>query len=132
MTSRDQHLELLQQGIEAFNRGDESTLIEMFDPRIECRVGPGLMNTGTWHGHDGYRKMVTAWGEAWDSNETHVLSASAPDEHHVITEVHQKAVGGASGIPVEMTVFYLLEVRDGRAVRFHIYADRDSALAAIR
>ena len=40
----------------------------------------------------------------------------------MIAEVHQTAVGAGSGVPVEMTVFYLLEVRDGRAVRFHIYA----------
>jgi ketosteroid isomerase-like protein len=107
-------------------------LLELFDPEIECRVGPRLVNTGTWRGLDGYREMVTAWGEAWDQSETRVLSASAPDEYHVITEVHQQAVGAGSGVPVEMTVFYLLEVRGGRAVRFHIYADRQSALDAIR
>jgi hypothetical protein len=46
--------------------------------------------------------------------------------------MRQTAVGSVSGVPVEMTNYYLLELRDGRAVRFHIYGDRDTALAAIR
>ena len=131
-SQRDFHLDLLSQGIEAFNRGDEATLMEFFDPELECRVGPRLMNTGTWRGHDGYRQMVTNWGDVWDENKTEVVGVTAPDEHHVIAEVHQTAVGSGSGVPVEMTVYYLLEIRDARAVRFHIYADHESALAAIR
>ena len=131
-SGRDRHVALLHEGIEAFNRGDEDALMRFFDPRIEMRVGPGLVNTGTWRGHQGYQQMVTNWNDVWDTNETRVVSVIAPDEHHVIAEVHQSAIGSGSGVPVEMTVHYLLEVRDERAVRFHIYADRQSALDAVR
>ena len=132
MTQRQVHIALLHEGIEAFNRGDEGALERFFDPAIECRVGPGLVNTGSWHGYEGYQEMVTSWDEAWDRNENRVVAVSAPDEHHVIAEVHQAAVGSGSGVPVEMTVYYLLEIRDEKAVRFHIYADKQSTLDAIR
>jgi ketosteroid isomerase-like protein len=131
MTSHEVPTDLLAQGIAAFNRGDEAALLAMFDPAVESHVGPDLMNVGTWHGHDGFREMIAAWGEAWDQNETRVVAATTPDSCHVIAEVHQTATGSVSGVPVEMTVFYLLEVRGDKVVRFHIYADRESALAAI-
>jgi hypothetical protein len=76
--------------------------------------------------------MVTAWNEAWGEIDTNVVSVEAPDDRHVIAEIHQTATGDASGVPVEMVVFYLLEIRDGKAVRFHIHADRDAALEAVR
>ena len=133
MTSRrEEHIALLRAGIEAFNADDQGAVVEFFEPEVECVVGPGLVNTGTYRGHDGYLAMITSWNEAWAGSENQVVSVEAPDDHHVIAEIHQTATGSGSGVPVEMTVFYLLEVRDRRGVRFHIYADRESALAAIR
>ncbi len=61
-----------------------------------------------------------------------IVSFSHPDEHHVIAEVHQEAVGAGSGVPVEMTLYYLFEIRNGRAVRLHMYPDREAALCAVR
>ena len=132
MTSADENIARLRAGVAAFNLDDEATLLEFFHPGLECRVGPRLMNTGTWHGHDGYREMVAAWNEAWGEHNSEVVSVEAPDDSHVIAEVHQTATGSVSGIPVEMTVFYFLEIQDGRGVRFHIYADREAALDAVR
>jgi len=131
-SQRDRNERLLREGVEAFNRGDIETLIAMFDPRIECHVAPGQGNPGTWYGIEGYKAMTGAWGEAFESQQSSILSARFPDEHHLIAEIRQTAVGAVSGVPVEMTNFYLLEVRDGRAVRFHIYGDRESAMSAVR
>lgn len=131
-STRERNERLLREGVEAFNRGDRATLLAMFDPRIECHVASGLGNPGTWIGVDGFEAMTGTWGEAFSTQESSVVSTSFPDEHHLIAEIHQRAVGVGSGVPVEMTNFYLLEVRDGRAVRFHIYADRQSAMNAVR
>ena len=32
-------------------------------PEVEARVIEPLMNAGTWHGHDGFGRMVAAWAE---------------------------------------------------------------------
>jgi ketosteroid isomerase-like protein len=132
MSSHEANIALLLAGMDAFNRDDQAAVVQYFDPEVESAVGPGLMNTGTWHGHDGYHEMVTGWNEAWGEVDTELVSFDTPDEHHVIAEIHQTATGSASGVPVAMTVFYLVEIRGDKAVRFHIYADRESALEAIR
>ena len=131
MTSREANVDLVHAGMNAFNRGDHEAVLAMLDPEIECRVHGALMNPGTWHGIDGYQRMMAIWGEAWGTMEMTVLAVETPDDRHAIAEVHQRAVGAVSGVPVEMRLFYCYEIRDGRAVRFHVYPDRDTALAAI-
>jgi hypothetical protein len=44
--------------------------------------------------------------------------------------VTQRGIGKGSGIEVEMKIFYMLEIRDRRATRIHLYADREQALSA--
>lgn len=132
MDSHERNAELLRTGIGAFNRGDSEAVAAMLDPAVECHVAPGLGNPGTWHGIDGYLEMTETWGEAFTSERSEIVSTEMPDDHHLIAEIRQRAYGAGSGVPVEMTIFYLLEVRDGRAVRLHIYGDREAALAATR
>lgn len=129
---RDHNETLIREGMEAFNRGDLDALVSIFDERLESRVGPGLANAGTWRGSEGFGQMITTWGEAFKTQRNTIVSFSHPDEHHVIAEVHQEAVGAGSGVPVEMTLYYLFEIRNGRAVRLHMYPDREAALCAVR
>ena len=128
---RKANVDLVRAGMNAFNRGDHAAVLAMLDPEIECRVHGALMNPGTWHGIEGYQRMMAIWGEAWGAMEMTVLTVETPDDRHVIAEVHQRAVGAGSGVPVEMSLFHCYEMRDGRALRFGVYPDRDAALAAI-
>ncbi len=131
-SKRERNERLIRDGMEAFNRGDLAAIATIFDERLESRVAPGLANTGVWQGTDGFEQMVTDWGEAFESQRNTIVSFSHPDEHHVIVEVRQEAVGAGSGVPVEMTLFYLFEIRDEKAVRFHLYQDHEAALSAVR
>jgi ketosteroid isomerase-like protein len=128
---RERHAELVREGLEAYNRDDVAGVLRIMDPRVESRVGDGLMNTGTWHGLEGFAEMAAAWAEAWGQNVYEIVEVETPDDDHVIAQIHQAAVGAQSGVPVELTVFYMLEFADERVVRFHIYPDREAALAAI-
>ncbi len=129
--SREEHERLLREGMDAFNRGDLEALVRIFDEELESKVAPGLANPGTWHGHAGFVEMVATWSEAFESQHNTIVSIHHPDEDHVIAEVRQAGVGAGSGAPVEMTVYYLYEIRHGRAVRLQLHPDYDSALAAM-
>ena len=121
----------LAEGMGAFNRGDADAVLAIFDPDVETHIDPRLMNPGTRRGHDGYLEMVGAWNEAWGSIEVELVDVSEPDERHVLTEVRQRATGAGSGVPVEMSLFWLFEFHGDLVTRFHMYPDRDSALAAV-
>jgi ketosteroid isomerase-like protein len=130
MSRQTANEDLLRQAVEAFNRGDEEGVIADFDPEIEFHVAPTLMNAGTRRGIDGYREMITAWVDAWQELQMDALEFEPIDERQLVARVRQRAIGAGSGVPVELEVFFLFEVNDGRVVRFHIYADRESAIAA--
>jgi ketosteroid isomerase-like protein len=132
MSERAENERLLREGIEAYNRGDVEAMADFFDPDVELYIDTAQGNPGTWRGLEGYREMVSAWREAFAEDRSEVLGVEMVDDYHLIAEMRQTAVGAGSGIPVEMKNFYVLEVRDGRAVRFHIYGDREAAMAAIR
>ena len=69
------------------------------------------MDTGTYRGHDGYLEMIAAWGEAWQRVEAEIVGVDELDAQHLLTEIHQRAVGAGSGVPVEMTLFWLFSSR---------------------
>ena len=131
MSARDRNVELVRSALEAFDADDPANVVAMLDPDIESHVSPRMMNSGTWHGIDGYFEMTTAWFEAFEGLRYEVVDLEAPDDRHVLASAHQVARGKESGVPVAMDVVFLFEIEDGRAVRFHIYPDRESAVAAL-
>jgi ketosteroid isomerase-like protein len=131
VSERERNLELVQVAFEAFDANDVEGVIPTLHPEVESHVSPRMMNAGTWHGIDGYREMASAWFEAWEGLRYEVVELEAPDDRHVLATLRQIATGRGSGVPVEMDVFFLFEIEDGRARRLHIYPDRESALAAI-
>ena len=49
---------------------------------------------------------------------------------HVLVEVHERGKGKGSGVPFERTHFQVWTLRDGRLVRWLLFADRADALEA--
>jgi ketosteroid isomerase-like protein len=130
--SEDARLAQLTEGIAAFNRGDPQPALGIMADGVECFVEPRLMNAGTYFGHDGYREMLTGWGDAWGSVTAEPVSIEEVDGDHLLIEVLQRAVGAGSGVPVQMTIFWLFQFADGTVIRFHLYSDREAAMTAIR
>jgi ketosteroid isomerase-like protein len=132
MSEADERIALLQEGVEAFNRGDAGPALAIFAEDVECRVGPNLMNTGTFLGHEGYLEMIAAWGEAWDSVVANIVAVEELENDHLLVEIHQRAIGAGSGVPVEMTLYWLFGFVDSEVTRFHLYASRAEAIAVAR
>jgi ketosteroid isomerase-like protein len=49
-------------------------------------------------------------------------------ERHVVASMRQSGLGKGSGIPVEMEIAYMWEVREGRLAALHLYASREEAV----
>ena len=131
MSDRSDNVALVRAAVEAFEARETAGLFDFLDPEIECHVSGELMNTGTWHGHQGFAEMSAAWEEPWAEITYETGELETPDDDHVLAPVHQRATGAQSGVPVELDVVYMIEIRDRRAVRMHVYPDRATALAAI-
>ena len=105
-------------------------VLALADPEVEVYTPPPMVNSGTFRGHDGYLEWIGSWLDAWDDFAVEVLESELVGEAHVITHAKQRGVGRGSGIPVEMEVWFLNEVRDGRFLALHLYPSHEQALEA--
>ena len=122
--------ELAHSAIDAYNRGDIQAVLEQLDEQIEVYTAPGLVNAGTYNGHDGFLQWLAQWSEAWDEFRLELERIDFVGEHYEVVSVRQFGRGAGSGVEVEMRTAQLYEIHDGKATRLHYYPDRDAALAA--
>jgi ketosteroid isomerase-like protein len=131
MSERDRNREFVAEAFGAFKRGDVDAVNAGLDPEIEVLISEALANPGRWKGVDGFWESISSWMEAWDDYTVEVLSLETPDDRHVIAEARQMATGRSSGVPVDLTTYFLFEIRDGRATRYELHPTRDDAVAAM-
>jgi ketosteroid isomerase-like protein len=126
------NLEVARAGYEAFQRSDLETVLSLTDPEVEIYLPATLPNSGTFHGHEGYMTWLGQWLEAWDNFQIEVREMEPVGERHVVTTIHQSGIGRNSGIPVDMDVAYMLDIREGKAVALQMYMTREEAVAVAK
>ena len=128
---RERDIALLREGIDAYNRADLGFVVERAAGDIEVHAHRDLLNAGTHHGREEFERWMRNWQEAWSEITLDVRGVEVIRDRFLLVDVWQRAVGAASGVPVEMDIFQLIEVRDGMIGRFHLYPDRATAMEAV-
>jgi len=124
------NVEVVRAAVEAFGQGPESEeLLALMDPQIEIFLPAELPNSGTFGGRDGYATWVQRWLDAWEGFSVEIARLEPVGERHVVSLLHQTATGRGSGIPVEMEIAFLWDVRGDAVAAMHIYPTRDEAVA---
>jgi ketosteroid isomerase-like protein len=127
MSSRET-LDTARAGVEAFQRGDIGAVLALIHIDGHIYLPPDLPNSGTYEGRQGFLTWLEHWLEAWEEFEIELGPIEPVGERHVVATMHQSARGKGSGIPVEMDIAYMWEVRDERIFAMHLYATTEQAL----
>jgi ketosteroid isomerase-like protein len=64
-----ENVEIVRQGMEAWNAGDLDAALGLVGDEIVTRRVPPLPDPGEWHGHDGLLAVVADWAQAFDGYE---------------------------------------------------------------
>ena len=105
--------------------------LELFDPEVEVRQMAVLVGTaGTFHGYEGLAKGIAEVVADFD-DIAFGLERFAVHEDAVATEFTFRAIGRASGVPVEFRGSHEFRLRDGRILRWVVDEDPDAAFRAI-
>ena len=126
----ERNIEMVRRTFEAYAQEGVAVVLPLLDPDVEVYSPPEVANSGLFHGADGYRAWTDAWFDAWDEFVIEPEDVEVVGETCVIAVCRQRGTGKASGIEVEQTMVYMWDFRDGKIVRFHLYLDRESAVAA--
>jgi ketosteroid isomerase-like protein len=123
-----ENVELMRQGIDAFNRRDFDAVLRAMDPAVELEHRLAALE-GRFVGHDGVRRWLEDLVGAFDA-----WSIACPDIRdlgdHVLALGQFVATGKESGAEATLPFTVLARVERGRVTRFTDFGDRDRALEA--
>jgi ketosteroid isomerase-like protein len=126
-----ENVEIVRGLYEAWARGDKSYL-ELADPEIEVEVvsTDTVEFAGAYRGHAGLRKMLAAFWDFFDDPRVEV-DECIPVGDEVVVAVHFYARGKRSGAEVDMRRGQVWTLRDGKVVRWRLFASWRDALEAV-
>jgi ketosteroid isomerase-like protein len=125
---RRTNVELVRGLVEAFQRGDLEGVVASARDDFEIFLPRNLPNSGLYVGRDGFFTWLGEWLDAWDDFTVELTEVTPAGERHVVATMRQSGIGKGSGIPVEMEIAYMWEVRDGRLAAMHLYESPEEAV----
>jgi ketosteroid isomerase-like protein len=117
MATSEQRVVLAEAGMDAFNRSDVHAMLAVVAEDVEIYASPELVNSGSYRGHDGFVRWITAWTEAWEEISVEVTENIPVGDRCVVTAVHQEG-RGRGGIEVSMDIAFLFEIDDNERCGF--------------
>ena len=122
-----ENVEIVRQAYAAWQRGDVAAMLEDVDPEVVAyRAEP---DGSTWHGIEGLMGLISDWTANF--GELIVTADAFVDAgDRVIARMHQTASGQTSGVEVEADFWCVHTFKDGKMVRYEIYADKAQAFEA--
>lgn len=127
-----ENIDLIRQGLDAFNRGDFTAVLELVAEDVEVQEESAFVPEPERHTGRSYMRL---WFDGlirhWE--EFRVEPQEFIDDGATVVAVSRvRGIGRKSGAKVEGRFAYLFEIRDGRVVRMHFYRERADALADLR
>ena len=128
-----ENVEAFKRGLEAGNRGDVDTLLEVLDPKVAWHSALHALMGGqqtVFRGHDGVRRMLKDLNEAFGDIQMEISEIRDLGDR-VVAIGRSRGRGGASGAEVEMPIGFVTEFKNGKAFRLRAYLDPEDALEAV-
>jgi ketosteroid isomerase-like protein len=128
--SVDAAVAALRHGYEALNAGDLSVVSALLDPDIVWELGPPSPEAGTHRGRASFERFLSSWRESFDDFRVEPEDVLQHGDD-LIAFVRQAGRGRSSGAELTVHIAHVWTVKDGRAIRWRGYANREQALAAV-
>ena len=128
----DENVEVFKRGADAYNRRDVEALLAELHPQIEWRpLLPVLLGgeAAVVRGHEGARQGIQDLEEAFAELRAEPSEFRDLGERIVaIGQLHGRGKG--SGVETDSPIAWVVDFKDGKAVRIWEYADPEEALEA--
>jgi ketosteroid isomerase-like protein len=125
-----QNLEIVEAAFDAYYSGDWERLGEFAHPDVVVTQPAETPDADTFHGREGFIEVIDAWQGEWDDFRLERLRTRDVGDH-VLTTVKQHGRGKSSGAEVEGEFTFVLTLDAGKIVRWQMFADEGTALAAV-
>jgi ketosteroid isomerase-like protein len=115
----------------AIDRGDPGAWIADTVPDDYEWIVPGeFAGRSVWRGREEFGEFVRTWTEDFEGWSIRVERLIDAGDDRVVALALQSAIGKNSGVPVEMNLGQIYELKDARMVRVRNYFSHAEALEA--
>ncbi len=123
---------VVQQGYEAFGRGDIPALLDLLTDDVEWTLqGPSVIPfAGTRHGHGGVAEFFSVLGETLDFEQFEPREFIAQGDTVVVVGV-ERSLSRATGRTIEQEWAHVNTLRDGKIAKFRAFEDTGAYVAAL-
>jgi len=124
-----ENVETVRQAFDSLTRGGVEGLLPFLDPQIRWISIPEFLPDARDHyGHEGVVRWFEMMSEVlkeprWELREI-------IDGQPIVVGSRISGRGKSSGTPVQISVFHVITMANGKATRFESYLTRDEALEA--
>ena len=127
----EENLQVVRATFDAFLRGDELAMLELVDPSVVFTPLPDTPGFRSCHGHEGLVLGIEEFGTgAWEDFSIEVRHMRDFDDH-VLAAYRWRGRGKVSGIQMEVDVYGLLTLREGKIARWQLFPSEQQALDAV-
>ena len=125
-----ENVETLYRGYDAMRRRDLHALLEVIHPEFEGVFRILEIEGVTYRGHEGLRRFAEEVWSVFPDWQPRAGQARAVGAETVIARVRGAGRGVGSGVELDMTVWQVINFRDGKVLSMHPYATEAEALEA--
>ncbi|HKP21264.1 MAG TPA: nuclear transport factor 2 family protein [Thermoleophilaceae bacterium] len=123
------HIQAFLRGVDAINRLDAGTVLALTDE--ECVFEPLRSQTeGAFVGHDGMRRFLADTAETFDLFKVSYTDLRDLGGERLLAIGTIRIRGSESGVESDVISAAVVELRDGRMLRYRDYGDAQLALQA--
>ncbi len=115
--------------LDAWNRGDLDLVLGLMSGHVEIFTALTGVDGESYRGHVGVRRWWQDFHEVFPDWHAEAVTVRALG-HATVACLRLTGHGGASGTPVDQTMWHVATWRDGRAVRLSRHDREPEALAA--
>jgi hypothetical protein len=119
-----------RQGIDAFNRRDLDAFLALADLRVIGVSRVLAIEGGIYEGHDGTREWWNGLLGVFPDFRIEIVWVRDAG-NLTVSELRNRAHGEGSAAPLDEQVWQVSEWRDGRVVRWQMYATQHDAIEAV-
>ena len=127
---RQKTLDLIAEGVAAFNSGDIDGMLIPIHPEVEFQPLRAVLEGNVYHGHEGFRRWLEDMAEDWQEFDLDVIDVIDVAPNCVLVHGHVHARGRTSGVELDSTAAWLCELRGDLISRLRFYRDVETAREA--
>ncbi len=127
----DEDLEALKQAFDRWGRaGDRGIDFDGIDPEVEFHTPLSSTRGVPYRGHAGVREWQRDIEDQFDDWHNHAQEWRALDDGRVLVLGRLHLRGRESGVEFDQEMAWLFTLREGKLLRYEVFASHDEALRA--